>query len=315
MVERGHLSSFQWTRLTAEILWVIFLLIPHGLLLLLRAMGFFLPKQKKMVKKVVLVTGAGQGLGRELAFEFGRLGATVVCVDQNASTAEATRRRLRAELASARAFACDVSDRAQVRSLAQRVRAELGAVDVLVNNAAVLNLAEADGADGAQQIERMARVNLLSHVWMIQAFLPDMLERGEGHVVAISSASALFGLGDAVTYSACKAGVAALMDAFSDQLRKAGMKNIHTTTVFPYFLRTPLIEEIATLRFPPMEVRPVAEQIVKGIREHERSFTIPRSLGLYTAISRLLPQHLADKLRAIFYVRLDAKYNELGNIR
>ena len=88
--------------------------------------------------EVVLVTGAGHGIGREVALQLGRLGAIVVCVDKNRENNESTGAQVRAEGGHGWCYQCDVSDKTAVREMAARVRREVGDVNILINNAGIM---------------------------------------------------------------------------------------------------------------------------------------------------------------------------------
>ena len=91
-----------------------------------------------MSGEVVLVTGAGHGIGKEVALQLGRLGAIVVCVDKNRENNESTGAQVRAEGGHGWCYQCDVSDKTAVREMAARVRREVGDVNILINNAGIM---------------------------------------------------------------------------------------------------------------------------------------------------------------------------------
>ncbi len=139
--------------------------------------------------KHVLITGAASGLGRLLALRCAGLGATVTIWDLDAAGGEAVAAEATAlGPGRARAFACDVSDRAQVYARAAEVLAHAGAVDILVNNAGVVSGRELLELDD-ERIERTFAVNALALFWVTKAFLPAMVAGGSGHVVTVASAA------------------------------------------------------------------------------------------------------------------------------
>src|SRR2546423_5454158 len=158
-----------------------------------------------MVNKLVVVTGAGGGIGRATAAAFAARGATVVCADIDGEAAEKTAAVCAEQGGSGRAERCDVTDAAAVAALAERT----GPVDVLVNNAGVGMTGRF--ADMTVDDWRWIRsVNLDGVVHACAAFGPGMLEGGSGQVVNVSS-----GLGYTITategaYVATKAAVPAL---------------------------------------------------------------------------------------------------------
>ena len=96
---------------------------------------------------MVLVTGAGHGIGRQLALRLGALGCMVVCVDKDEETNRATAADIRAVGGVAWSFQCDVSLREEVAEMAGRVREEVGDVNILVNNAGIMVIKQVGGED------------------------------------------------------------------------------------------------------------------------------------------------------------------------
>ncbi|KAG8232910.1 hypothetical protein J437_LFUL011018 [Ladona fulva] len=198
---------------------------------------FFKKPKRDMEKEIVLVTGAGRGLGRGMAIEFARLGATVVCWDINESGNKET-----AELASkysrrkgaVRAYRCDVSNREEVLSVAEKVKEEVGDVTLLVNNAGIITAGRLETYK-PEDIQRVVNVNFVSHFWTIEAFLPDMKTKNYGQIVCMSSMAALQPSEYMVPYSATKYAVTGLMDTLEEELLSSEYDNIQVTTVHPYF--------------------------------------------------------------------------------
>lgn len=169
-------------------------------------------------QRVVVVTGAGQGIGRAIAHRFGAQGALVVVNDISTSgAAHAVASEIEAEGGSAMVAEADVADEAQVTALAKRVTGDLGRVDVLVNNAGVtshmpfleLSVAEWD---------RVIAVNLRGVFLCCRALVPLMLEAGGGVIVNMASDLGLAGAPLLTHYSASKGGVLALTKALAKEL-------------------------------------------------------------------------------------------------
>ena len=88
--------------------------------------------------EVVLVTGAGHGIGREVALQLGSLGAVIICVDKDTENNNNTGAKIRAQGGYSWCYQCDVSDKMKVREMAARVRKDVGDVNILVNNAGIM---------------------------------------------------------------------------------------------------------------------------------------------------------------------------------
>ncbi|GAB1866596.1 NADP-retinol dehydrogenase [Camponotus japonicus] len=242
---------------------------------------FFVPtEEKSVVGEIVLITGAGHGIGKELALRYASLGATVVCWDLNQEANEETLSEIKKTgTTAAYAYQCDVSEREQVLSVAEKVKKEVGDVTILVNNAGIMPC-HAFLDHTTDEIKRIFDINVLAHFWMLQAFLPSMIEKNHGHVVALSSLAGIGGLPNLVPYCASKFAVRGLMESISEELRIAtkGKSLIKFTTIYPYMVDTGLCKK-PKIRFPnamPL-VSPgqTASQIIRAQRRDYRERSVP----------------------------------------
>jgi len=183
---------------------------------------------------VVVVTGAGSGIGRVMAKRFAAEGARVAVVDWHGDRAEA----VASETADALAVTADVSSSDDVREMLATVDSRLGPVDVLVNNAAI-----AEGDDLLQIDEpvwdRDVDVVLKSVFLCSKAVLPSMIERGRGVIVNIASVNGLSALGNEA-YSAAKAGVISLTQGIAVRYGRHGVR---CNAIAPGTIRTPIWQE------------------------------------------------------------------------
>jgi len=187
--------------------------------------------------KVVLVTGGSRGIGRAVAEAFATRGATVVVQFR------ADRRAADDTLAALAghghlALPADVADPEQARSLAGRVVAELGRVDVLVNNAGIYEqhpILETSYEDWQRIWRRTLDVNLVGPANLLHAVVPHMAAAGGGRIVNVSSRGAFRGEPDHPAYGASKAGLNSLGQSMALALGRHG---IYVTTVAPGFVET-----------------------------------------------------------------------------
>ena len=128
--------------------------------------------------KTILITGGASGIGRQLALKAARQGARVVLWDVDQEATDRTLEELRqAGPEEPCGYQCNVADRDQVYAMAERVRHEIGHVDILINNAGFVSGKRfLDCTD--EQIQRTIEVNTLAHFWTVKAFLPQMIEAG-----------------------------------------------------------------------------------------------------------------------------------------
>ena len=193
--------------------------------------------------RIALITGAGSGLGRATALALAAEGATVVPLGRNPDALAETAAAIRASSGTAHPIATDITDSADVTKAIDRVHAELGPVDILINNAgsssAVLNPQWLPHDQWRQVIE----VNLTAVFQLTQAVLPDLLGRGGGTIVTVSSLAAVNpNLLGGAAYGAAKAGVRNFMTFLHNTFRNQGLRAI---TVLPGEADTPILDNRA----------------------------------------------------------------------
>lgn len=191
------------------------------------------------VGKVVLVTGAGSGIGRALALEFARQGASVTITDINAERLAAVADELGALGVQAHQYVVDHSAAESVAELHDRFAADVGAVDVLCLNAGVAVSSEFLDTSLADWQWAMD-LNLWGPVFMLHEFLPDMVARRSGHVMITASLAGLVGLPTTAAYSASKFAVVGLAESLRAEM---GPYNIGVSTLCPGVVKTNLLRD------------------------------------------------------------------------
>lgn len=273
---------------------VIYTLIGLLYLLLEATMKCIIPTkyQTKDVKGyVVLVTGAGSGIGRRLAIKFAELGCKMVLWDINGELNEETAVIIRQKGGNVHTFVCDVSNRNGIYRTAEKVKERVGFVDILINNAGIVtgtNLLDCPD----QAIIQTMQVNILAHFWTIKAFLPEMIERNSGHIVTISSAAGVIGLNKLTEYCASKFACVGLDESLRFELGMLQKHGVHMTLACPYYTDTGMFEGAQT-RFPSilpvLDTEFVAEKIVQAILCNQEVLYVPRILYFIVALKGVLP--------------------------
>ena len=184
--------------------------------------------------KVVLITGGSRGLGLVLAREMATLGARIAICARDAAELE----RARADLESANAdildIICDLNDQAQVEQMIAGVRAHFGRIDVLVNNAGVIQVGPLE-EQTQEDFETAMQIHFWAPYYAIQAVLPEMRRRGGGRIINISSIGGKIPVPHLAPYCASKFALAGLSGALAAELAK---DNIYVTSVYPGLMRT-----------------------------------------------------------------------------
>lgn len=187
--------------------------------------------------RTVLVTGAGSGIGRETALESARRGANLVICDVNEEGLADTERTARGLGRDVIARRVDVADRDQMREFAEAVNGQVGALDLLVNNAGVglgAGLLETELEDW----DWIVSINIMGVVHGCHFFIPSMVARGQGgHVANVSSAAGFYATPSLVAYSATKFAVLGLSEALREELTPHG---IGVTAICPGIINTPI---------------------------------------------------------------------------
>lgn len=190
----------------------------------------------------VLITGAASGIGRATAVAAAREGAQVVLTDRDDGGLQTAAREIRdggGTVLAAEAF--DVSDYDAVRAFAERVHAEHGSVDVVMNIAGISTWGAVENLEH-EHWRRTVDIDLMGPIHVIECFVPPMIEAGRGgHLVNVSSAAGLFGLPWHAPYSAAKFGLRGVSEVLRFDLRRHG---IGVSLVCPGGVDTGLVQTV-----------------------------------------------------------------------
>ncbi|EHB03691.1 Short chain dehydrogenase/reductase family 16C member 6 [Heterocephalus glaber] len=229
-----------------------------------------IPKSKKDVAgEIVLITGAGSGLGRLLAMHFARLGAIVVLWDINQEANMETYRLAKEKGVKVFAYQCDCSSRKEIYRVADQVKEEVGDVTILINNAGIVTGKPfLDTPD--HMVERSFYVNAISHFWMV----------------------GINGLSD---YCASKFAAFGFAESLFFELSHIKENKIKTTIICPFFFNTGMFEGCITkypFLLPIMEPEYVAQKVVNAILEEQVYLLLPR----FAYVALFLKQIISPKM-------------------
>ncbi|WP_375497971.1 SDR family NAD(P)-dependent oxidoreductase [uncultured Jatrophihabitans sp.] len=186
--------------------------------------------------KVAVVTGAGSGIGRALAYDLARRGAKLAVSDVDATGLATTVKQIRVIGAPVHSASLDVTDRAAVLSYADEVAAHFGGVNLIFNNAGIAFTGDIT-AMSFEQIERVMDVDFWGVVHGTKAFLPHIIASGDGHVVNISSLFGLLSIPGQSAYNAAKFAVRGFTEALRQEMLIAG-HDVRVTCVHPGGIKT-----------------------------------------------------------------------------
>ena len=184
--------------------------------------------------KIVLVTGAAQGMGKVIAETFAARGAKVIVNDRT----DDPRLHELAKNIGGQVAVADVSKRDEVFAMFDRIKKDVGTVDVLIPNHAYMSMAPFIGYDQTDWW-KVVNTNLSGTFWLIQAALPGMRAKGAGRIVVISSIWGVIGWPEATAYSASKAGLISLVKTLG---RELAPENIVVNGIAPGVIDTPQLQ-------------------------------------------------------------------------
>jgi len=281
-------------------------------------------RMKSLSQKIVAITGAGSGIGRCTALEVARHGGIPFLRDVNAAGLEETAQLVRALGGKTGWQTLDIRDADQWKAAADKIIAEFGHVDVLINNAGVFSLAQDFMEIDMKQARFIFDVNVFGTFNGCRAFVPLLATRPEATLVNVASSLALVATPLYAAYCASKAAVSGLTNVLRDEL--SGTR-IHVMTVFPGPTKTNLGRNVVTddkkehdehanhfEKFAITTPEAVAKKIVKGILRNKKQLTTSADSKFAQIMSRISPMMghalMAYVMRKVanpkLYKRLDA---------
>ncbi|BFZ20875.1 hypothetical protein BsWGS_23914 [Bradybaena similaris] len=288
-----------------ETLVVIFKIIWLWLIAVVRALvPARFQNKKDVLGQVVLVTGAGSGIGRLLSVRFARLGSRLVLWDIDEPGNRQTAELVRSAGSEATIYTVDLSKRADIYQTAERVKKDVGDVDILVNNAGIVTGKKfLDCPD--ELMQKTMDVNSCAHFWTSKAFLPAMLSRNHGHVVTIASGAGLFGVSGLCDYCASKFAAVGFDESLRNEIGKQGKTGVHTTLVCPFYINTGMFAGVRTrfpLLLPIMQPEEVVDRIIDSILTNQAMLLTPRILYVLLILKGIIPITVYDTLSRFFGV-------------
>lgn len=242
--------------------------------------------------KRILITGGASGIGAELANQLMGVGATVAVCDRDSGRLDS----LRASLRPVRTTVADIGSHADVSRLAVWCVAEMGGLDIVVQNAGVAYWYDFASEADAARIEEEVRTNLLGPLLVAAAFLPVLSRSKSATLCIVSSGLAYVPLHCYPVYSATKAA----LHSFARSLRAKAPRNIRVLEVLPPFVDTPLVEDVYAYK---VSVAAVARAIRRSLECEQRENPIGLSrllsicMRLMPALTEVLLQRFAWKKR------------------
>ena len=224
-----------------------------------------------MNKKIIWITGASTGIGKELANEFSKAGYTVVVSGRRKSRLVKIVSEIKYAEREAAAFVCNVMSERSIMATSKRIREKYGKIDVLINNAGVTvfkSLMDTKTVD----FDTVLDTNLRGAFLCIKSVLPQMLKNKKGHIINILSVAANTAFENSTAYAASKAGLLALSNSLREEVRHL---NIKVSNILPGAVETPMWDSKSRQKFKQrmMSATDIAK-IVVSVAEQPRKVLI-----------------------------------------
>jgi short-subunit dehydrogenase len=239
-----------------------------------------------------MITGASSGIGRGLAVELARRGAKVGLVARRAEVIDEAVREIEAAGGQALAVPADVQNEGSVRAAADKLRDDFGPIDVLIANAGIGPTR--DAADfSAPEVSEVINVNVIGASNSVAAVIPEMVARGSGHLVVISSLAAYRGLPRSAAYCASKAAVSAFFESLRLDLEPRG---IAVTIIHPGFIRTALTAGRAAKLPYLLELDDAVGKMARAIEKRRKRYSFPWQLATIVRAGMVMPIWMYDRI-------------------
>jgi len=243
--------------------------------------------------KTVFLTGASSGIGEALAVALAKKGATLGLLARRKELLDKLRKDCEKAGGTACVFECDVTDEDSVQTSVDYFIYEFGHIDILIANAGIGGNNKETRALQPLAVKKVIDINLLGAVNSVHAVLPQMLKRGRGHLVAISSLAGFRGLPKSAAYSASKAGMTAFFESVRLDVKYMG---IDVTIIQPGFIRTPLTAGRENKMPFLMNLDDALPLFIRAIEKKKKFAAFPWQLASLVRMGKIMPTWLYDRI-------------------
>lgn len=243
----------------------------------------------------VLITGGGSGIGKIMGRMALEKGADCLIIwDINTANIEAAKSEL-GKYGKIRGYIVDVSRNELVTEAYNKVAAECGSVDILINCAGIVTSNRTFDKLSADEITRTININTIAPMLVARAVLPDMIKRGRGHICNITSAAGMLGNPNMSAYGASKWGATGWSESLYIEMKKV-KTNVGVTTIAPYYISTGMFDGVKSRIIPILKPEYAAGKIIKAIEKNTRFKGLPFGWHFIRICQALLPMSWFDTI-------------------
>ena len=258
--------------------------------------------------KIVLITGASSGIGKQTALEFAKKGANLILVARRKDKLELVAKELEKFHTIILVCQCDVSNKDQVKEMSKTVLEKFGTVDILVNNAGFAIFGPVSDLS-IDEIESQMETNYFGMIYCIKNFLPTMLNKKSGHIVNVASVAASFGLPGIASYCASKFAMLGFSEGLKHELKNTG---IGITVVSPIMVRTNFFDHSSFEKIPKysptsLSSKTVANAILKASNSPRLEIIVPSVVRSAVWMKNTFPYFINPILGKFFKNMLNSK--------
>lgn len=249
----------------------------------------------KIKDSIVVITGGASGIGKIMGrrvLEMGAKGLAIWDINQDNLTAVVQEH---ARLGNVRGYRVDVSNFEAVKEAYAATVADLGEVDILINNAGIVTTNKTFDQNTQADIDRTITINTIAPMYVALAMLPDMIKRDRGHICNITSAAGLLANPRMSVYVASKWGAMGWSDSVYIELKEM-KSHVKITTMAPYFINTGMFDGVKSWFFPILDPESTARRILRAIEKNTRFKGIPFAFRFARFMQGLLPMAVVDWL-------------------
>ena len=259
--------------------------------------------------KVVVITGASSGIGEAAAEQFAKKGANLVLVARRKEKLEQVEKNLSKYSVKILICVCDVSDKEQVKQMAEKTIETFSKIDILVNNAGFViygNVKELSIED----IESQMKTNYFGTIYCTKSFLPHFLKQNSGHIVNVASVGASFGVPGIASYCATKYAMLGFSEGLKHELHNTG---VGVTVVSPIQVRTSLFDHPSFKNFTlnatgiSLSSETVANAIIKASNSSRLEIVVPSFVRIGIWFKQTFPFLINPIIGSAFRKQLDKR--------